>query len=37
MSIYKNDIEEFYKKLKELESKIRELKEGHLSFIELIK
>lgn len=36
-SIYKNDIEEFYKKLKELESKIRELKEGHLSFIELIK
>lgn len=36
-SIYKNDIEEFYKKLKELESKIREIKEGHLSFIELIK
>lgn len=36
-SIYKNDIEEFYKKLKELESKIREFKEGYLSFIELIK
>jgi len=36
-SIYKDDIEEFYKKLKELESRIREFKEGHLSFIELIK
>jgi len=36
-SIYKNDIEEFYKKLKGLETKIREFKEGHLSFIELIK
>ncbi|WP_293302483.1 restriction endonuclease subunit S [Pedobacter sp. UBA4863] len=36
-SIYKSDIEEFYKKLKELDTKIRELKDGHLSFIELIK
>lgn len=35
-SIYKNDIEEFYKKLKELESKIREFKEGYQSFIELL-
>lgn len=36
-SKYKDNIEEFYKKLKELDPKIKEFKEGHLSFIELIK
>lgn len=36
-SIYKDNIEEFYKKLKELDTKVKEFKEGHLSYIELIK
>lgn len=36
-SKYKDNIEEFYKKLKELDNKIKEFKEGHLSYIELIK
>lgn len=36
-SKYKDNIEEFYKKLKELDSKIKEFKDGHLSYIELIK
>lgn len=36
-SRYKDDIEEFYKELKKIENKIREYKEGYLSYIELTK
>jgi type I restriction enzyme, S subunit len=36
-SNYKDNIEEFYKRLKELDTKIKEIKDGHLSYIELVK
>lgn len=36
-SMYKDNIEDFYKKLKEIDTKIKEFKEGHISYIELVK